>query len=139
MFIQSCFIRKSPDMLRAQLEDLGYKLFGTTLCEDYCIFTIPQYGRYRIEVFSNITDENTKGFIDCGTNENLFLAIAALRDDSDYMQYFVSNNDPEMFLLCCYKEFHCLAIDPDNAFNYCDYKDEFHKATIEELIERFKK
>ena len=29
--------------------------------------------------------------IDCGTNEILFLSLAALRDDSDYMQWFMNN------------------------------------------------
>lgn len=29
------------------------------------------------------------GYIDCGTNENLFLALAALQDDTDNEQWFV--------------------------------------------------
>lgn len=135
MFIQSCFIRKCPDQLRAQLEELGYKLFGGTLCEDYCIFTMPQYGRYRIEVFSNITDENTKGFIDCGTNENLFLAIAALRDDTDYMQYFICAGN---FVLCNRDKWSDMYSILQSRCKYsAEEIDNSHKATVGELIELF--
>ena len=33
--------------------------------------------------------EQCNGYIHCGTNEALFLAIAALRDDTDDSQWFV--------------------------------------------------
>lgn len=141
MFTQKCFIRKNSKELQDKVYRLGHR-DGTHLWE--CTFNTllianEEYFRCYDDEWGNADSLIRKGYIDCGTNEELFLAIAALRDDSDYMQYFVSDNDPEMFLLCCYKEFHCFGIDPDNAFNYCDYKDEFHKATVEELIEHFKK
>ena len=46
--------------------------------------------------YSNIPtgnqEENSK-IIDCGTNEELFIAIAALRDNSDKYQYFVTEEE----------------------------------------------
>lgn len=75
--------------------------------------------------------------IDCGDNEDLFLAIAALRDDSDYMQWFTSHepepNDRSMFL--CKSE-----NVKDYIHNYMDGWDTegMTKATVEELVEHFK-
>ena len=34
---------------------------------------------------------STKTIIDCGTNEGMFLALAALRDDTDRNQWFVDD------------------------------------------------
>lgn len=90
---------------------------------------------------------NFTNSINCGENEDLFLAIAALRDDSDYMQWFVTEANqswvnigtymPKGSLFKCltkhrypeeYKgmEFLCSSVVPA------------HKATVEELIEHFK-
>lgn len=75
-------------------------------------------------------------FIDCGTNEELFLAIATLRDDTDDSQWFVY--PPENIWFIC----------DDDDINYAreNIKDSVqaawfhcsHKATVEELIEHFK-
>lgn len=74
--------------------------------------------------------------INCGTNENLFLAIAALRDDTDDSQWFVY--PPENTWFIC----------DDDDINYAreNIRDSVqaawfhcsHKATVEELIEHFK-
>ena len=93
-FIQPCFIRKNNPELRKKLEDLGYKFNGTDHIELDYIVTFPHYGTFSIFTAYrfNIYDDNFrtvwKGYIDCGTNEELFLALAALRDDGDYMQWF---------------------------------------------------
>lgn len=65
-----------------KLNGLGYRLFGCELNEDLCIFTEPECGLYSVEFFSNITHPDEADSIDCGTNEELFLALAALRDDT---------------------------------------------------------
>ena len=64
-------------------------------------------------------------YIDCGTNEDLFLALAALRDDSDKKQWFV--HDYQYQKVWIFSEME-------------DYGKEWfvHKATVEELIEYFK-
>ena len=81
------------------------------------------------------------GFIDCGTNEELFLAIAALRDDSDKHQFFTNGKE----WIQCEKEDWIDEISSlcvGGNYNY-DKKGElsleFHKATVEELIEHFNK
>lgn len=88
-FTTPCFIRKSTYKLRKKLEELGYRLFGAELNEDLCIFTEPEYGLYSVEFFSNIPHPDETDSVDCGTNEELFLAIAALRDDTNENQWFI--------------------------------------------------
>lgn len=136
MFTQSCFIRKSSHKLRAKLQELGYRLFGAEMNEDLCIFTYPEHGLFWIEFFSNIPNANESEFIDCGTNEDLFLAIAALRDDTDINQWFVLDVEAYVDI---HKGDWFKATDINGQYHvgakidplYC------HKATVEELIEHF--
>ena len=77
--------------------------------------------------------------IDCGTNEDLFLAIAALREDSDYMQFFTDGTE---FILCDRYDwidmYSVLCSGLSNAKDRVKELDKFQKATAEELIEHFK-
>lgn len=83
MFTQPCFIKKNTPELRKKLEDLGYisHIFNNN---DANNIYADKLGTY-----ISVDIENQPYYIDCGTNEQLFLALAALRDDSDYMQWFV--------------------------------------------------
>lgn len=127
-FTTAAFIRRNTPELRKKLEELGYRLFGEELDEDLCIFTSPECGLYNIEFFSNIPHPEETDSIDCGTNENLFLAIAALRDDTDRKQWFTDGYHWE--------------ICPDEVAYINAWIDRYgyspHKATVEELIEHFK-
>lgn len=83
--------------------------------------------------------------IDCGTNDNLFLAIAALRDDTDRGQFFVTEarlgsiNCPDSiiekgsFIICCVDKWEI----PKNQWDSMCIPS--HKASVLELIEHFKK
>lgn len=82
------YTQNTPE-LRKKLEELGYRLFGAELNEDLCIFTEPEYGLYSVEFFSNIPHPDETDSVDCRTNEELFLAIAALRDDTNENQWFI--------------------------------------------------
>lgn len=115
------FYKKNTPELRKKLEELGY-IMGESLNTNKSKGLIcTKYGK----VFNIICNADISKYdIDCGTNEELFLALAALRDDSDYMQWFTdgklwekSNNDlPSHYMQL-----------------------EGHKATVEEIIEHFKK
>lgn len=157
MFTQPCFIRKNTPELRSKLERLGYKYTQNGVEEwfipieslDFICVNIYPEGKYIGE--NGYWD---RSWIDCGTNEQLFLAIASLRDDTDKYQWFV-NNDGEFFK-CFENEFsHFKFDDKDigkivNAIEIGDfpclgeplvpYEDtkDWHKATVEELIEFFK-
>ena len=127
MFTQKCFIRKNTPELVKRSEELGYKtLFSAR----------NGYGEY-LCCYNNIvtgTDGSVISyeFIDCGTNEELFLAIAALRDDSDKFQYFTNG---VFWIKCSQLE---LKHELDNNYEEFCVAD-FHKATVEELIEHFNK
>lgn len=135
-FTTPCFIRKSTHKLMDKLNGLGYRLFGCELNEDLCIFTEPEYRLYSVEFFSNIPHPDETDSIDCGTNEEFFLAIAALRDDTDQFQLFTNGNgdwgrwvDDTNHGGLSGMEFYGFPNDL-NMKNY-------HKATVQELIQYF--
>ena len=74
--------------------------------------------------------------IDCGTNESLFLAIAELRDDTDNNQMFINGKG----------DWGICRDGSDGGLEGLDFYgipndlnvDNYHKATVEELIEHFK-
>lgn len=130
-FTTPCFIRKSTYKLRKKLDELGYRLFGAELNKDLCIFTGLEYGLYNIEFFSNIPHPDETDSVDYGTNEELFLAIAALRDDTDKYQWFT---DGDKWIQCPEILFSTYWVYNDVDVNL----DAIHKATVDELIEHFK-
>lgn len=132
MFTQQCFIRKSTKSLTDRLYRLGgrsgkgfWHLDYLTILAAYC------------DYFRCLDDErgNDKflincGFVDCGKNEELFLAIASLRDDSDIHQWFVHQDGSFLKCECDSK------IDMWGDY---EYPQEVYprKATIEELIKHY--
>lgn len=134
-FTQPCFIRKNTPELRKKLEELGYEPNGCEcFWEDdnrYIITTIGEgYGYYTLCIKNCFLLENEL-FIDCGTNEELFLALAALRDDTDKWQLFIFDgiDVPDYFLQK--GDMWICSLDKHLVKN-C------HKATVEEIIEHFK-
>jgi hypothetical protein len=78
--------------------------------------------------------------IDCGDNEELFLAIAALRDDTDYMQWFIYNSmDCTVEQLRTIEWIKCTEDKIEDMMPYDSMYLNCKKATIEELSEHFKK
>lgn len=144
-FITPCFIRKNTPELRKKLEELGYRLFGEELNEDLCIFTSPECGLYNIEFFSNIPHPEETDSIDCGTNEELFLAIAALRDDTNENQWFIADSPLSVSYDDTVGNDHYFT-EPKGSMFFWDINwmhatiisGNYHKATVEELIEHFK-
>ena len=146
-FIQPCFIRKNTPELRKRLEELGYTngAWESPHFEYPYLMCFPnrKFGLFKGEGFYMTEDDYRcdgerwtynppKEYIDCGDNEELFIALAALRDDSDINQYFICDKVsftlgktyyPDDYLYYQYDEF----FDKQN----------WHKATVEELIEHF--
>lgn len=144
-FTTPCFIRKNTQELRRGLEELGYEILnsGNTTLDAHNYdgngsHKSIEEGRAIITSYGNlygvIYDIDTvtkKGRIDCGTNEELFLAIAALRDDTDKYQWFTDGNK---WILCPAIKFSSYWVYNDIDVNI----DTVHKATVDELIEHFK-
>lgn len=102
-FTTPCFIRKNTETLRKKLEEVGYLNDSpewTNNCSIIWAYQYPMKGFdtpvYVIaDSFDVPFDKHSAlcgKFIDCGTNEELFLSIAALRDDSNYMQWFITDS-----------------------------------------------
>lgn len=97
MFKQDCFIRIANNLsLVHDVSMMGYQplylyykynLMGKNL--------VLEHGTW------HYTDsDNHPGAIDCGTNRELFLGIAAMNDENDKDQYFTCAEDPGRFILC---------------------------------------
>lgn len=142
MFTQPCFIRKNTPELRKKLEELGYMPLTMNLLLEkaptlvamepprgnpifYAVIYIHEY----VKMF-----QNEIKFIDCGTNENLFLAIASLRDDTDYGQWFIF--DAESFLTLKRGDWMKFIGYDECVINSPMWS---HKAIVQELIEHFSK
>lgn len=132
-FITPCFIRKNTPELRKKLEKLGYKYSSFDDLRLDCIITFTSRNEY--SVWANRHFNETKAlhsYVDCGTNEELFLALAALRDDTDIRQWIIDEANEcfgydDSWMICD-------KTNMNDRFIYTKYR----KATKEEIIERFK-
>lgn len=134
-FTTKCFIRKSTKDLTEKLHRIGNRSGRGYWHSDINTLLVCESDQYRCldDEWGNAVSLTKKGYIDCGVNEDLFLAIAALRDDSDVYQYFV--NEKGMFVFCNQSELKHVI---DNSEDWWDYSvSDFHKATVEELINHF--
>lgn len=136
-FTQPCFIRKNTPELRKKLEELGYNRYPLWMADwsdddsryiylvtDVLYYTYPQ----------EPTNSKNGEYINCGTNEELFLALAALRDDSDYMQWFVSQAEKDSPKVFIKSTTHSCA----ESLSYHRWDWSCSKATVEEIIKHFK-
>ena len=146
MFTQKCFIRKNTAGLRRKLRKMGYTecmTLGDLSCivisnNNYC--WNGSFDLVSSDVVNNIGFR--KPHIDCGDNEDLFLAIAALRDDTDKYKCITNG---KIFMTCekdDINEFVAIIYDGYHFENEEERKDalsnRWHKLTVYELIEHFK-
>ena len=144
-FTTRCFIRKNSKELQEKLANIGYDICRCVNIEKVeWLNTLPingtvhgkgyfdeemEFHDWTVEKELNRFVIGNPTYIDCGENEDLFLAIAALRDDSDIHQWFT---DGILWELC--------GVDEASYYGWKNvYKSVFHKATVEELIEHFTK
>lgn len=92
-FLQPCFIRKNTSTLREKLEEIGYKLNIYDDGTSKYLFA-DKTGTYisSDDIYPSVINH----YFDCGDNEDLFFALAALRDDKpDYQWFLWEHNDGE--------------------------------------------
>lgn len=140
MFTTKCFIRKNTPELRGKLKKMGYR-FCRCAEETTAVYLMAGHGDIHavhdesVDIFEDEVKSGTCKLVDCGDNEQLFIAIAAMRDDTDKDQLFTNGID--------------WAIKREAArnlglpgFEYLsfprDVNTPLHKATIEEIMEQFK-
>ena len=128
MFTTSCFIRKNTPELRKRLEKFGYVQSQNQLLipinKFSCLETISE-----LDCYMGMQGLWSTSVIYCGDNEELFLALAALRDDKPDYQWFVWDDiedEGEKFR-------QYIPGEPWQDWWWF----EVHKATPEELIEYF--
>lgn len=134
-FTTPCFIRNNTPELRKKLEELGYAFIQNGHMECHIpIDKLPYLQCNTERNFSYYMGKNgwLEG-VDCGTNEDLFLAIAALRSDSHKYQWHICTS---RHLTHQMNEYH------EGDWNMC-LRDKlscnifWRKATVSELIEHF--
>lgn len=135
MFTQSCFIRKDTQELRDKLKEVGLEPHPCIMPKA-CAFLFVNRGFYSQNEIGY--QEETERAIDCGENEELFLAIAALRDDTDKNQWFIYDSmDAVIESFRVYEWFICNEDKIEDMMFYDSHYLNTHKATVEELIEHF--
>ena len=124
MFLYNPFVLKNTQRLRYCLlmrikrdAPIIGNMFGDALVAGCCCC----YGTSRYHYYKERKDRVDEYNIDCGTDGDLFLAIAALRNDSDKEQWFYSSERNEWIL------------SKQHKFELSGY----HKASKDELIEHF--
>ena len=134
MFKHSCFLYKNTPELRQYLDKIGYKYGGkaTEFNQPYLYCSLDKYFE------CNSFPARYHGIIDCAENENLFKAIAALRNNTDKNQWFICQEE--------YISTHTMELvkvgtwQMNTQYDKLTYglKHLWRKASVQELIEHFK-
>lgn len=148
MFTTKCFIRKNTPELRDKLKRLGYRVCSCCESKDNIwlnnfltikndpsihgigVWDIEDSQEKALNLYVTKNAKSSNPAIDCGENVDLFLALAALRDDKPDYQWFVwddNENEGEKF-----KQY--IPGEPWQDWWWF----EVHKATVNELLEHFK-
>lgn len=136
MYTQRCFIRKKSTTIIDGLRYINAKICGCTALSHFVTFRngevhgIDNTDGSGESCLAQLVHDDPD-FIDCGTNEKLFLAIAALRDDTDKDQVFM-HQDGNFYKCECDSKIDMWG-DFEESESYP------RKATVSELIELFKK
>ena len=139
-FKYNCIGDNTPEN-REWLEKVGYELVVNSELDKYiCVFHDSSYaigGNFIPDCFYHKA-------VKCIGNPQLFKAVSAMRDDSDYMQWFVTDADqawvnqgmyvPKGSLELCLVEDRYMGQNPI----FCSTIVPAHKATLKELQEHFK-
>ena len=98
MFITNCFIRKNTPELRGKLEKMGYYVChctgGATAVSLMALLgEVHAVCAEELDIFADEVKSGKCKLIYCGDNEQLFIALAAMRDDTDKDQLFTNGID----------------------------------------------
>ena len=160
-FLYKAFIRNNTPELRAKLEDLGYTNGAWETPRFHypylSIWPNPKFGLFKGEGFY-ITEDDYRldgkvweykpkeDVIDYGDNEELFLALAALRDDTPINNFYWFNHrlvkceklEPKNLSFSTMRYLlKCRCVD-DSFICFCTEESYLKKATVKEIIEHFK-
>lgn len=141
-FKHCVYINKNTPELRETLTKMGYKdswlnsnenRQSGLLCNKIAICGIP-YDTDEFRVADYLSEN--RHIINSEGNETVFLAIAAINDENDYMQWFICDDGHSMFKV----DNPGMTMD-EYVHNYMDCWDTTgaRKATADEIITHFKR
>lgn len=139
MYLQKCFIRTAPKELTEKLYRLGHRkgtMFWNATDNVLLVAEADSFRCYDNE-WGNADNFIKKGYIDCGKSEELFLAIAALSDTTDNHQWFIC--DENIYLPTMGNKKLGIGDMFQLADDHFDNSILAHKASVEELVEHFKR
>lgn len=140
-FTTPCFVRVEDAAERKKLiewlEGIGYIFNNCFIGAREC--AVSKYLKklcviagYPLSRMCDVHDTNPDNVacIDCGTNVELFMALAAMKDENDREQWFVVDDGFEEEMVCAKSD-----VDYDYILSCYDYR----KATAEEIVKYFTK
>jgi hypothetical protein len=130
MFTTPCFIKKNTSELRDYLKKIGYKSGLSFTNSDVLVVNENKYSQ--VDSFLVDNREFKIVHVDCSDNENVFKAIAALRNDKNDYQWFVWDDESEADT----ENDRWRLFEDIPEFGWMQF--EIHKATVDEIIEHFK-
>lgn len=141
-FKENLLLRKKSDKLVKKLEEIGYSFSGYDALdnEEPCIMTYS-------DMFSgglySFTQSKSISVYDCGSDEQLFLSLAALTDETKLHQLYLCHRDYYDSVMdgsdvLLYKNGD-MVLCTDLMDDFLNHPDCFHKASKEEIIDYFKK
>lgn len=154
-FKHQCLIKLNNDFLIDELEKIGHTICICTKFENYgwlCAsnsngITYTVHGVYTSDIPDEfgiskeiMLEDMSHTHINCEKNVDLFLSIAAISDEDDYMQYFISTNSTDLhndFFKCTEKTLNEYIIKHNQKENMSHMN--LRKLTLNELINIFKK
>lgn len=155
-FIQKCFIRTNEEYILKRLENMGYEICPCCYFENAVwLSTLPENGTvhgvgYTDELrplpIDNELDiflqQKGKDMIDCGTDSDLFCALAKLREETDIGRWFWYQ---DRLMECTHvhrdiitKNSYFIVLRKDSITEFEVQRSFLIKATVEEIINHFK-
>lgn len=126
MYLAPCYIRDSNPTIWRRLMAIG---LHPNACLSEMSVRTPEAAVCTIacgDSFYTDTEDNIPGGLrDCGTDIDLFRALAALRDDSDLHQWFIydnrhwNNDNPEYYWFVCPLDSVADFMGMDNMYEDC--------------------
>lgn len=139
-FTTPCYVRIEDKGKRKevceQLHPVGYKIKV-----DYTEDINPIVVASKLGILYDASQfEDVPGFIDCGINIPIFLALAAMNDSDDKDQLFINDKYKDigctMYHVESTKKFNKYLVEWEDGLT--DLRCDFRKATVPEIIEHFK-
>lgn len=126
----ACMVLVSDERLQTELEawmrDIGHYIrAGKGNGARFLVFDSAQNESLWLQLNDSAQKIFARDFIDCGTDIELFKALAAMNDENDREQWFIEEG--RMFK-CAGEKLH----------NYSYHALYTRKATVEEIVEHFK-